>query len=132
MLHSGDSMKEREVIWIYEIICAFDCLGNAFGGGSAKHTISARVGWRANTKGAWRWRLLQSIIDWAFDPVDGEGHCLAAYKAERTIPFANSNNNLRYTIVFILAVAFATPIGLILRSRSLFMWCKGKLRSNFY
>lgn len=116
---------------LFAVLYAWDCVGNAFSGGSHRHTISARIGWRAATYGSWRWRLTQWIVNWGFKPEDGLTHCFDAYQAEIQHDFVHDDNNWRYSGVLVLVVVFAVPIGIILRARTAFIWCRGKLRSNF-
>ena len=115
-----------EYSWSYENIYALDCWGNAFSGGSAKHTISARIGWRAHTGGEWRWRALQWLVNFAFMSVDGPAHCYDAYITEKAHAFVQDNNNIRYALVLVLVVLFAIPIAVLLWSRHYFI----RIRAN--
>lgn len=74
--------KKKVAQYLGNLFVSFDQLGNAFAGGNADNTISARVGFFANhgDKGyRWYWRMLERIINFTFWPIDGEGHCHIAY-----------------------------------------------------
>jgi hypothetical protein len=70
--------------WPVAILTAIDQLGNAIARGYPDATISARVGHfseNANHGKAY-WQALEKIIDFAFYPVDGPGHCKQATLAD--------------------------------------------------
>lgn len=106
--------------WNYwlNIGISLDKLGNSISGGSHKVTISARTGKHANTPGAFKtyWKLQESIINFAFHPVDGPDHCHNAYKKERedTEVMREGNPFLR-GILAIIVLTFCILIGTTLR-----------------
>ena len=67
--------------YIFSILVALDQLANAICGGNPDMTISARIGQFAPTSRYWR--TLERLVDWAFYPWQGPGHCYYAYLAER-------------------------------------------------
>lgn len=70
--------------YLRNVLVAIDQLGNAVCGGKPEVTISARTGYFANIADSkikiW-WKLMEAIINFAFEPVDGPNHCLDAYNA---------------------------------------------------
>lgn len=72
--------------YIKNILVAIDQLGNTIASGNPDTTISGRTGYYANhaiTLTKWYWVMLQYIINFTFYPVDGYGHCHAAYHKEK-------------------------------------------------
>jgi hypothetical protein len=71
--------------WL-NVLVAIDQLGNAVADGNPDNTISARVGYfasnehRNSIKGYWK--TLEKVIDFAFAPIQGPGHCYNAWRAE--------------------------------------------------
>lgn len=116
--------------YIIELLVAFDQLGNAIAGGYAEQTVSGRIGWHAN-KGnhTFYWSFPESIVNWAFSPIDGGEHCKDCIQTKAGTTDHTTAGLLAVTG---LVLMFAVPIGILLRARAAFIWCKGKLRSNFY
>jgi hypothetical protein len=54
-------------------------IGNALSGGRADISISARCGYFGSVKKDERYTKMQKFIDWTFEPIEEEGHCLRAY-----------------------------------------------------
>ncbi len=71
-------------IWqsFLELLINIDRLGNSLCGGDPRATVSGRVGYFAATKKNPYWRLLQVVINFAFRPIDGIGHCYKAWHHE--------------------------------------------------
>lgn len=67
--------------YIYQVFIAIDQLGNAFLGGMADETISARC-YRQNHRAFYA--LAEKIINAIFYPVQGPDHCYQAYLKEFT------------------------------------------------
>lgn len=115
--------------YILEVLIAFDQLGNALAGGNADQTVSGRVGWHANYGNhILYWLFPQAVINWGFSPVHEDNHCLDSIEFNRGI---SDHTTFGLIAVTFLAVVFAVPIGILLRARALFIWCKGKLKGNF-
>ena len=115
--------------YFLELIVALDQLGNAIAGGFADQTVSGRIGWHANYGNhIVYWRLPEMLVDWAFYPVDGLGHCISSIERQTGVADHTTAGLLAVTGLVIL---FAIPIGILLRARAVFIWCRKKLRSNF-
>jgi hypothetical protein len=56
-------------------------LGNAIAGGNPDISISARIGSMNDQN--WFWHICRVIVDFTFYPIDGYGHCLGAYEADK-------------------------------------------------
>ena len=89
-------MGER--VWLHQLGVAVDQVVNAFFGGYADETISARsyrLGSKAKARGVWdRWRVVWAVADALFIYQDmmiqyrtgvapDKGHCQRAYEAEK-------------------------------------------------
>lgn len=67
------------------ILQPIDMFGNALAAGNPENTISSRTGYFAREAKAyarWYWLTLEFVIDLAFFPFDGWGHCAAASSKE--------------------------------------------------
>lgn len=62
-----------------------DRLGNALCSGCHQFTVSARVGYFVTYRNSYYWEFVRWVIDSTFYPLDGRGHCVAAYKWEALI-----------------------------------------------
>lgn len=82
-------MLSRIGQYLMNVLIAIDVLGNTLCDGSRWHTISARTGYFAFSRGATNnpapWKLLAGIIDISFLPWQGWGHCRSAWKREAEI-----------------------------------------------
>jgi len=88
------------------VLMALDRLGNALSGGNSLCTISGRTGYYARfslLSVRWFWILLEKVIDFAFFPFDGKGHCYQAYLKETKNEFYRLNS-FRFLALFVLAV----------------------------
>lgn len=100
-------------LWQYisHIFIAIDQFGNALAGGNSDNTISARVGnynhhYYEKNKVPWYWSLFERIIDTAFYPVDGPGHCHEAYHSDAGEVF---NHPLTNVMIAIAATVVIVP-----------------------
>lgn len=65
--------------WIWNILIMVDSMwGVIFGYINTDTTISGTVGHFARVKGNRFWKSFEFIIDLAFYPIDGVGHCMQA------------------------------------------------------
>lgn len=95
--------------YIKNVLIAFDKLGNALAMGSPDVTVSARIGYHASNQSSFRyWTTLQYIVDWAFEPIDGEGHCVQSIEE---CELSLDTGGLGLFLVSILVFIFAPPIG---------------------
>lgn len=65
--------------WGRAVLVALDQLGNALAGGKPDVTISARLGYLSYHRPTPLGRFLAIVVDLTFYPIDGLGHCWAAY-----------------------------------------------------
>ena len=70
--------------YIRRVLVAVDQLANAIFAGNPDSTISARTGYMAKFGSASRfWVLQERLINYAFKPMDGERHCIKAWRTDR-------------------------------------------------
>lgn len=93
------------------LFISIDQLGNTLGAGNPDVTISARTGYFANkqmTKLRLWWKLMEMVIDFAFEPFDGPGHCLKSYDSDQECGHEEGNDLARafigITIIIICPV----------------------------
>ncbi len=102
--------------YIKDLFISIDQLGNALAGGNPDNTISARVGYFANhnekTKNAWHWKAFQWTINFAFWPVDGEGHCHQAYHNDAGEKFQTGYKFLYY-LAAVIIITSCIPISIL-------------------
>lgn len=99
--------------YLKNILFALDKLGNAISGGNHKCTISGRIGYycvNAIAAVKWFWLFLQSIVDFAFYPIDGKGHCKQAYLKEQTNEFYKLNS---FKLLALFVLTFVTLIACV-------------------
>lgn len=53
------------------------------GGGAADVSISGKTGYKVLVKESVYWGILESVIDFAFYPIDGVNHCKNAYLVDK-------------------------------------------------
>ena len=96
--------------WVSNVLVAIDQLGNAIAGGNPDSTISARVGYFANKEPCsfkdkcilLYWKTMEWIIDLAFLPIDGPGHCLQAYQNDSEEKFMKGSDWARVVLSLII------------------------------
>ena len=105
---------------IQKLIAAFlyvDRLLNKLSGGHPRATISARCGY-FSLHGKPYWVLMAAIINWTFRPIDGNNHCVKAYRWELGImpmkDFERGNDFARLLLAHIILVG-CPVIAIILR-----------------
>ncbi len=81
-------------VWrgILPLLVQLDRLGNALCGGSANTTISGRTGFYSIARKNPYWQYLEAVIDFAFYPVDGNGHCYQAWFLEQGLDHRRGND----------------------------------------
>ena len=81
-----DQSENRKMPYWFNLLVAIDQLGNAIADGNPDNTISARVGYFASDEHKSKikpyWKMLERIIDFTFEPIQGPGHCHNAWLAE--------------------------------------------------
>ena len=101
--------------YIGRVLIAINQLCNALSGGNEDVAISARTGHGANivqNKNTKWYKVLESIIDLAFYPVEGPMHCLNSYYRDRSEDYHISKGNKIGTVI----VSIFVIIGSILIS----------------
>lgn len=99
------------------LLVSIDQLGNTICGGNPDCTISARVGLHAQTKrtySKWFWKLEEKLINFTFWPVDGAGHCKAAFEADPEDAFYDNTGDWARALLFVVILACCIPITLVL------------------
>ena len=69
-----------------------DKVGNALCAGDYRATVSGRVGYHALNLKLY-WVILEWVIDAAFYPIHGKGHCLMAYELEEALQVSHRRGN---------------------------------------
>ena len=69
--------------YIRRVLVAIDQLANAVFAGNPDSTISARTGRMSALTGKRYWVLQERLINYAFKPMDGERHCIKAWRTDR-------------------------------------------------
>jgi len=109
--------SERES-YILRVLVSIDQLGNTIAGGNPDVTISARTGYFANVEKTglriW-WRCMEAIIDFAFYPIDGPGHCLKAYRSDEEEGKHREGSDIARALLGTLVILASIPIAIITR-----------------
>ena len=116
-------MQQEYRSWPVAILIAIDQLGNAIARGNPDTSISARVGYfseHANHGRAY-WRALEKIIDFAFNPVDGRGHCKQAWLADIHKRYRHGSDIGR-AILGVFIIIICPIIAVVLRILLIFIW----------
>ncbi len=102
--------------WPHAVLIAIDQLGNALAGGHPVTTISARVGYFSENsrRGKLYWQCLESLIDFAFYPIDGPNHCRKAWKSD-THKLYRIGSDVTRVILSLLILVINPFIALFLR-----------------
>lgn len=113
-------MKKPNNTYAKEVLISLDRVGNALSGGNSLCTISGRTGYYAQfslMSVRWFWVILEKVIDFAFYPIDGKGHCYQAFLKETDNEFYELNS-FKALALFVLAVITCGSCIVI----SLFTW----------
>lgn len=103
--------------YLFNLLVAVDQLGNALCGGNPDCTISARIGYNAGRiSGRARryWLTVESIVDFTFWPLDGDGHCKQAYEADKLDTEGNNNGSFFRLLMTLVIVVTCIPISALL------------------
>ena len=108
--------------WPVAVLVAIDQLGNTIAGGNPDSTISARVGFFSvhALRGKGYWKGLESIIDFAFFPIDGPRHCYQAWQSDIDELFKRGSDFARVLLSVFIVVA-CVVIAIVLRVLVLFI-----------
>ena len=108
--------------WPVAVLVAIDQLGNAIAGGNPDSTISARVGYFSvhAKRGRGYWKGLESIINFAFRPIDGPNHCYQAWQADIDEHFKRGSDLARVILSVFIVIA-CLVIAIVLRILVLFI-----------
>ncbi len=114
-------MEQEYKSWPVAILIAIDQFGNAIARGYPDATISARVGYFSEYANHARtyWQALEKIIDIAFKPVDGEGHCKQAMLADVNKRYRHGSDIGR-AILGVFIIIICPIIAIVLRIFVLF------------
>jgi hypothetical protein len=109
-------MAQEYKSWPVAVLVAIDQLGNAIARGNPDATISARVGYFSeNAKRVKKyWKILESIIDFAFFPIDGRRHCYQAWQNDKDERFQRGSD-LGRVILSAFIIIFCPIIAIVLR-----------------
>lgn len=116
------TIRPKAYRWFHSVLLAVDQLGNALAGGYHDSTISARVGYNARHGNAITrnyWRLLEWMINFSFEPLDGPDHCYQSYLAGKR-PHYRHGSDLMRAILGLLILVMAIPIAIVTRLMALF------------
>lgn len=103
---------------ITRLLEAGDNFINALFGGNPDSSISARTAFnRQRSHDQTYWIRLARIIDWAFYPIDGHGHCTQAWQNDPSEDYQDANTLDRLGLA-LLVYPFCLILGLILRIRA--------------
>lgn len=107
--------------YIFDVLVAIDQLGNTLAGGHHDTSISARVGYfsRNAKRGLAYWRFLETVINFAFNPIQGPDHCYFAYLDDPEELFKQGSDIAR--IVLSIFIFIACPIIAIILSTLTFL-----------
>lgn len=113
------------MIYLRNLFVSFDQLLNAFFGGDADLTISARIGFFAyrckqnpNSFGKcqrWYWIFHEKIADWAWYPLDNYGHCYGAYFDDQDEDYKSKNWWIFLILMSIIIIIVSVIVGVLLR-----------------
>jgi hypothetical protein len=93
-------MKE----YFENLLTAVDQLGNAIAGGNPDVTVSGRVGYQSIVSGSRYWKIMEWIINFTFEPIDGNNHCNKTYMND------NDVDNYNSPVVALVALSFIAGI----------------------
>lgn len=103
------------------ILQGFSQFGHALSGGSPDISISGRTGYEFMNHWNWFWSLMKSYIDFTFKPIDGENHCIKAYKLDKNENYKTGRKTVMMPIVcFVFAFTVCSLIWCPIRVIALF------------
>lgn len=97
---------------MYKIAVGFDQWACAIADGNIDSTISATAG-RYMREDVFWW-LMSIIIDWTFEPIDGDEHCYDAYIKDRNEEFEKGIKPLMFIFTIAGCIVIA-PITYIIK-----------------
>jgi hypothetical protein len=87
---------------------------NAWLGGSADISISARIGEKVQNSPSNFWIICELIVDTAFFPLDGKEHCIEAYKKDSKEDYKFAKGGVATLVILsILLVLVCVPLGVL-------------------
>ncbi|MDC9720151.1 MAG: hypothetical protein PSN46_05400 [Gammaproteobacteria bacterium] len=116
------TLRPKPYHWLSAVLVAIDQLGNALSGGYPDSTISARVGYNARHSNPLTrdyWLLLEWVINFSFEAIDGPDHCYQAYVNGSKTHYRDGSDLMRF-ILSLLIIINALPIAVIAK---LTAWC---------
>jgi len=105
--------------YLSNLFVSIDQLGNVIAGGNPDNTISLRVGFYTEKfykKGSVpaKWQIFKQIINFAFYPIDGEGHCKQAYFNDAGEGQDDDTSDLAIAVLAIIIIPSCIVIALLL------------------
>lgn len=98
--------------YLKNLLTALDQLGNSITGGNPDVTISARVGGHSLMGYSKYWKVLERVIDFTFEPIDGKNHCLESFYSDddQDIGLASSLVFTSLSVVVLVSCLFLIPV----------------------
>ncbi len=122
---------ERQTSWVMNLLIALDQLGNAIAGGNPDSTISARIGFfvsKGESSTPRYWTFLETIVDFAFLPIDCKNHSIAAFENDPNEYFKEGGFLFKFKLALI-TIPVALVLSVLIRIIVLFF---PKARCEFY
>jgi len=99
---------------VKQILISIDQLANALAGGNADSSISGCAEFNASKSKFWR--VMRNIINYVFEPIDGDNHCFQSLVADPCEGYVEGGIVRKFTIgvfVVLFTVLAVLPIKLI-------------------
>lgn len=88
-------------------------LGNTLIDGEVDISISGRIGYNNIYHYNWFWGVCQKIVDFAFYPLDGWGHCYDAYKNDKNESYNPGGSFIALVILISLVTIVCIPLSVL-------------------
>ena len=100
--------------YIGRLLNALSQLGNTVIGGNPDVSISARIGEYNYFYNSTFYRIVEKIVDFTFEPIDGKGHCRKAYLNDRYEDFTiGRGSEIGAFFMVIIVLIFCVPLALV-------------------
>lgn len=111
-------MKVKD--YLLNVLTGIDQLGNAISGGDPDVTVSGRIGYHSLKSNTRFWRMMERIVDWTFEPVDGPLHCYTTFKNDNDIDYGN-HSTFSLMIMSLIAIPTCIVLTPVIRLLALFI-----------